>query len=257
MSNLTSVFAKRTQSIDIIFDLYKTLYNIYSEMMKTAKVNKNNLAAFEKCKTTVEKIQEDISTKLHTQAFILLTGSFEAFLNDIFEDLIQENFLSICKSSGINYSIVDLQKILEQNEDKDFVSLELANLTIKQIHGIKNKKEKVNFQNTQTMADILKNYFNIEIDTKSKYMKRVHKYWQMRHAIVYTNARVDERYISNVEAVGLESEGIGSVVAITKTTYDKVGEDFSLLLNHIEDQLNKLNLSFDGVDASERINDEE
>ena len=88
MSNLTSVFAKRTQSIDIIFDLYKTLYNIYSEMMKTAKVNKNNLAAFEKCKTTVEKIQEDISTKLHTQAFILLTGSFEAFLNDIFEDLI-------------------------------------------------------------------------------------------------------------------------------------------------------------------------
>ena len=150
-----------------------------------------------------------------------------------------------------------MQKILEQNEDKDFVSLELANLTIKQIHGIKNKKEKVNFQNTQTMADILKNYFNIEIDTKSKYMKRVHKYWQMRHAIVYTNARVDERYISNVEAVGLESEGIGSVVAITKTTYDKVGEDFSLLLNHIEDQLNKLNLSFDGVDASERINDEE
>lgn len=257
MSSLASAFTKRTQSIDIIFDSYKTLYDIYSKMMKTAKVNENNLAAFEKCGTTVEKTQEDISTKLHTQAFILLTEAFEAFLNDIFEDLIQENFLSICKSSGINYSIVDLQKILEQNEDKDFVSLELANLTIKQIHGIKNKKEKVNFQNTQTMADILKNYFNIEIDTKSEYMKRIHKYWQMRHAIVHTNARVDERYIANVEAVGLESEGIGSVVAITKTTYDKVKEDFSLLLNHIEDQLNKLNLLFDGVDTIERIDDKE
>lgn len=257
MGSLSGVFAKRTQSIDIIFDSYKTLYNIYKKMMKTANVNKNNLAAFEKCGTTVEQTQEDISTKLHTQAFILLTGSFEAFLNDIFEDLIQENFLSICKSSGINYSIVDLQRTLEQNGDKEFVSLELANLTIKHIHGIKNKKEKVNFQNTQTTAEILKSYFDIEIDTKSEYMKRIHKYWQMRHAIVHTNARVDERYISNVEAVGLESEGIGSVVAITKTTYDKVKEDFSLLLNHIEDQLDKLNLSFDGVDASERINDEE
>ena len=50
MSNLTSVFTKRTQSIDIIFDSYKTLYNIYSEMMKTANVNKNNLAAFENAK---------------------------------------------------------------------------------------------------------------------------------------------------------------------------------------------------------------
>ena len=257
MSNLTSAFTKRTQSIDIIFDSYKTLYNIYSEMMKTANVNKNNLAAFKKCKTTVEKTQEDISTKLHTQAFILLTGAFEAFLNDVFEDLIQENFLSIRKASGINYSVIDLQRILEQNEDKESVSLELANLTIKQIHGIKNKKEKVNFQNTQTMADIFESYFDIEIDTKSEYMKRIHKYWQMRHAIVHTNARVDERYIANVEAVGLKSEKIGSVVTITKTTYDKVKEDFSLLLNHIEDQLNKLNLLFDGVDAIERINDKE
>ena len=76
MSGLSDTFTKRTQSIDIIFDSYKTLYNIYSEMMKTANVNKNNLAAFKKCKTTVEKTQEDISTKLHTQAFILLTGAF-------------------------------------------------------------------------------------------------------------------------------------------------------------------------------------
>ena len=135
------------------------------------------------------------------------------------------------------------------------LSLELANLTIKQIHGIKNKKEKVNFQNTQTTAEILKSYFDIELDTKSEYMRRIHKYWQMRHAIVHTNARVDERYVANVEAVGLESEGIGSVVAITKTTYDKVKEDFSLLLNHIEDQLNKLNLSFDGIDMVDCTND--
>ena len=65
----------------------------------------------------------------------------------------------------------------------------------------------------------------------------------------------DERYVANVEAVGLKSEKIGFVVTITKTTYDKVKEDFSLLLNHIEEQLNKLHLSFDGVDAIERIND--
>ena len=47
MSSLSDTFAKRTQSIDIIFDSYKTLYNIYKKMMKTANVNKNNLAAFE------------------------------------------------------------------------------------------------------------------------------------------------------------------------------------------------------------------
>lgn len=148
-----------------------------------------------------------------------------------------------------------MQRILEQNKDKEFISLELANLTIKQIHGIKNKKEKVNFQNTQTMADILKSYFDIEIDAKSEYMKRIHKYWQMRHAIVHTNARVDERYIANVETIGLKSEEIGSVVAITKTTYDKVKEDFSLLLNHIKDQLDKLNLSFEGIDTVDCTDD--
>ena len=255
MSSLSDTFAKRTQSIDVIFNSYRTLYDFYVNIMKTANVNKNSLAAFKRCGATVEQTQEDISTKLHTQVFILLTGSFEAFLNDIFEDLIQENFLSICKSSGINYSIVDLQRILEQNEDKEFISLELANLTIKQIHGIKNKKEKVNFQNTQTMADILKSYFDIEIDAKSEYMKRIHKYWQMRHAIVHTNARVDERYIANVETIGLKSEEIGSVVAITKTTYDKVKEDFSLLLNHIKDQLDKLNLSFEGIDTVDCTDD--
>lgn len=112
-----------------------------------------------------------------------------------------------------------MQRILEQNKDKEFVSLELTNPTIKQIHGIKNKKEKVNFQNAQTTADILKNYFDIKIDTETEYMKRIHKYWQMRHAIVHTNARIDERYIASVEAVGLKSEKISSVVTITKTIY--------------------------------------
>ncbi len=53
----------------------------------------------------------------------------------------------------------------------------------------------------------------------------------------------------------MKSEEIGSVVAITKTTYDKVKEDFSLLLNHIKDQLDKLNLSFEGIDTVDCTDD--
>ena len=48
MGSLSGIFAKRTQSIDIIFDSYKTLYNIYSEMMKTANVNKNKSSCIRK-----------------------------------------------------------------------------------------------------------------------------------------------------------------------------------------------------------------
>lgn len=245
---LNKVFSNRIKDIEVIFDSYRLLYDVYIGVMETSGVNGANLAAFARCKPSVDKLQRSISTKLHTQAFILLSGSFEAFLNDIFENLIQENFLAIRKASGINYSVSDLQKILEQNEDRDFVSLGLANITIKQIQGVKNKNEKINFQNTKRMSEVFSEYFGIEIDLSAEYIKRIHKYWQMRHAIVHTNSVVDERYVNNVKKGGLESEALGSVISITKNDYRKVKDDISSLLSHIEDELVRLKLSFDGID---------
>lgn len=255
---LRYVFEGRIKDIEVIFDSYRTLYELYKQSMKTANVNNNSLAAFENCKETVDNKQKEISTKLHTQAFILLTGNFEAFLNDIFENLIQENFLAIRKASGINYSVSDLQKILEKNEDEKYVSLELANITIRQIQGTKNKNEKINFQNTKRTEEVFREYFGIEIDMDTDHIKRIHKYWQMRHGIVHTNAKVDDRYIHNVEQVGLKSEELGSAISINKKTYDQTKSDFSKLLDHIEDKLIELELSFDGIDiASEKTDDSE
>lgn len=251
---LRHVFKDRIKDIEVIFDSYRSLYELYKESMKTANVNGNSLAAFENCKETVDAKQKEMSTKLHTQAFILLTGNFEAFLNDIFEDLIQENFLSIRKTSGINYSISDLQKILEKNEDEKYVSLELADITIRQIQGTKNKNEKINFQNTKRTEEVFREYFGIEIDLGTDYIKRIHKYWQMRHGIVHTNAKVDERYVHNVEQVGLKSEKLGSVISVNKKLYDEVKNDFSRILDHIEDKLIELQLSFEGIDIFSREN---
>ncbi len=246
-SQLSSSFVKRTEPIEVIFGSYRTLYELYITTLKTANASPNMLKALENCKNTVEKEQKNISTKLYSQAFILLTGTAEAFINDVFDNLIQENFLSIRKASGVNYSVSDLQRILEENEDKEFVSLELANITIKQIHSVKNKSEKINFQNTQSMSTTFKEYFGIDIDLEPDYMKSIHKYWQMRHAIVHTNAKVDERYKHNIEIVGFTSEKIGSKVIVTKKIYEQCKKDFCTLFDKMEELFVESKLSFEGV----------
>lgn len=246
-NRLSSSFVKRTEPIEVIFGSYRTLYELYITTLKTANASPNMLKALENCKNTVEKEQKTISTKLYSQAFILLTGTAEAFINDVFDNLIQENFLSIRKASGVNYSVSDLQRILEENEDKEFVSLELANITIKHIHSVKNKSEKINFQNTRSMSTTFKEYFGIDIDLEPDYMKRIHKYWQMRHAIVHTNAEVDDRYRNNVEKVGFKSEKNGSKITVTKKTYDQCKKDFCQLFDDMEDAFTKTSLCFEGV----------
>ena len=246
-NQLSQAFTKRVEPIEVIFGSYRTLYELYMSTLKTANVNSNAIQALENCKKTVDKNQKDISGKLYTQAFILLTGTAEAFINDIFDNLIQENFLSIRKASGVNYSVSDLQRILEENEDREFVSLELANITIKYLHSVKNKSEKINFQNTRSMSTTFKDYFGIGIDLEPDYMKSIHKYWQMRHAIVHTNAKVDERYKHNVEIVGFTSEKIGSKVIVTKKIYEQCKKDFCTLFDKMEDLFIESKFSFRGI----------
>ncbi len=244
---ISTVFMKRTDSIDLIFSSYRTLFEQYNAALRTANINENNRVAFERCKKTVEDIQEDISSKLYTQALVLLTGAAEALLKDVFEDLIQENFVSIKKANGINFSISDIQKIIEENEESDYISLSLANLTIKQINETRNKNEKINFQNIQTMRQVFFDYFDIVINTESDECKYLHKSWQRRHAILHTNSIVDERYKHNVEFIGLESEEIGDTVTISKIEYDETKKKFISLFDEIESLVKIKNLTIDHV----------
>ena len=97
------------------------------------------------------------------------------------------------------------------------------------------------------MNDAFKGYFGVTINLDEKYMKHIHKYWQMRHAIVHTNSKVDERYKNNVEKAGFTSEKVGSKIVITKKIYDETKRDFSTLFEKMEELFIEVNLRFEGV----------
>jgi hypothetical protein len=249
-NSLVTVFSDRTEDIKSIFSSYKTLYTIYVTTLKNVKANPNSIQAIENAKGSVEKEQKKISNLLHAQGFILLTGAAEALLKDMFVSLLRENFTEI-HAPSVNFSAKEMQDILKQKVSHpvilESVSAELGNLTVEKLFSTKNPIEKVNFQNTETTKDVMKNYFEIEL-SDSEYLKSIHKYWQMRHSLVHSGGKIDQRYITNVGKVEMlgRSEKLGKRIAITKAKFDEANEDFLNLFNELDQLIEatclKLNL---------------
>jgi hypothetical protein len=139
--------------------------------------------AIENAKSSVEAQQEKISSQLHAQGFILLTGAAEALLKDVFVCLLRENFTKFTAPASMNFAAKEIQQVISEASDSDDVldaiSSELGDLAVKKLYSAKNPIEKINFQNMETTKQLLDTYFNLKL-IDSDYTNNIHRHWQAR-----------------------------------------------------------------------------
>lgn len=228
--------------------------------LKTLKINPNTIKALENAKNSVDYEQQKISSQLYSQGFILLTGAAEALLKDIFICLLKENFTQISTSAGVNFSAKELQEILATKRNKkqtlEELSSALGDLTVKKLYSSKNPVEKINFQNVNTTKEILNRHFGIKL-ADSVYLNAIHKYWQMRHALIHNNGIIDERYVSNTKKVKLheKSEQVGSTIEVTKSSFDDATQNFLKLFKELDKLVNESGLKCSLISVSQNNTD--
>lgn len=231
-------FQARVTSIDSIFSSFRDLHDMYSQVLKSANVNKNSLIAFERTQNTATTKQRQISNQLYAQGFILLTGAVEALLKDVFEELLVNNFATISGASGISFTTKELQRTIidsgDTNSPLDTLSESLGHLTIDKIFKGTNPSEKINFQNVKTMKMVFQQYFGIEIPESDR-LDSIHRYWQVRHVLVHNDGVIDDRFRHNVNIVGLlrDKEQVGSSLVVTKRDFDEARTNFAALFTDL------------------------
>lgn len=238
-SGIVDIFDKRVKNIGSIFSSYRELHTMYTQILTTANVNSNALTAFERSKDSAATKQSQISTRLYAQGFILLTGTAEALLKDVFEDLLVKNFATISGASGLNFTTKELQDAIvaytDSVEPLEDVSAALGRLTINKIFKSQNPAEKINFQNTMTMKSVFQQYFGITLP-ESEGLNSIHRYWQVRHCLVHNDSTIDTRFIHNVRKVDLlkTTETEGSKITVRKRDFDQATTDFRALFRDLE-----------------------
>lgn len=247
-SSLKQSFLERTKNIESIFTSFKTLYEIYSSALGAARPTSNTQQAFERAKRSAEEKQNEISEELHAQGLVLLTGAAEALLKDLFESLLIENFTSLKSAKNVNFSVGDVQEILNRAEDgfDDLYHLsgEFGRLTKQKL--FKNQKQpsdKINFQNVETMIEDFEQYFGINI-AQDITTENIHRNWQIRHCIIHNNFIIDERFINNVQKVKLlkEDEKVGYRLKVKKSDYDDAKKHFNNLFATIDKSIKQSDL---------------
>lgn len=245
---INEAFEEKVKNLESIFSSFRSLHEIYVEIMKTANVNKNSLIAFERLRITAINEQDKISNGLYAQGYILLTGTAEALLKDVFESLLIENFTKIRNASGNNFSIKEIQQVMMDSKDGldsfDHLSAAFGRIVRSKLSkDNRSATERVNFQNVKTMIDVFKQYFGLEIDVVPM-TNSIHRSWQVRHCLVHNNSLIDERFINNVTTVNLlkKSEKVGKYLSISKADYQNVKNDFLDLFTHITSLIEKANL---------------
>ncbi|MBH2007128.1 hypothetical protein I8H83_00820 [Candidatus Saccharibacteria bacterium] len=249
MGKIVEAFYSRTESLKVIFESYSSLHEVYRGVLVAANVSQDKMALYDKTKKSAKAKQQELSDSLHTQAFILMTGGVEALLKDVLEDLILENLIKMNNIGGIVFTLDEMKKIIEKNEQGDFVSIQLAESVIRQIFNNKNANEKINFQNIQTTAATFQRMFGIDISSDNEdLLKRIALIWMKRHVLVHSDGVVDARYLNNSKKiVASETEREGERIVITKSLYDEAKDDFIALFCVIEDTITKKGLKIDGI----------
>lgn len=244
---LADVFRKRIKSLGVIFNSYSSLYDVYHGVLKQAALSKDKLTLFENVKKSAQEKESELSDALHTQAYILMTGSAEALLKDLHDDLILENFTRLNNLSDVKFTVGEMTRIIKEGEQTEFVSLKLGESVIKQLSSnTRNPTEKANFQNVQSTRDEFSRLFGIKIDTEADVYKRIRAYWYKRHSLVHSSGIADKRYVDNMQKAGFDAKE-GQVIVISKSAYDAAVQDFASMFTDIEKKITELDLQYKGV----------
>ncbi len=251
MGVLVAILQQRTESLKDIFSSYNALHSVYRGVLASASVLDDKLALYDRTKKSAEAIEKGLSDSLHTQAFILMAGSVEALLKDLLEELILENFPKMNTIAGVSFSLHEMKNIIQKSEQDDSVSIKLAESVIRQLFDTKNAQEKINFQNTQSMEDIFRKLFGVQLDDKRELIDRIHILWQKRHTLVHSDGVVDKRFLHNVSKVGYSGEIEGNRIVMSKIDYDSAKHDFEELFDALEMKIAEKDLCIVGLHPTE------
>lgn len=252
MKKLRSIegrFIENIKEVDSIFESYRTLYDIYGSLLQQGT---NADAAYKSMKASADAKAEEISNMLYKQGFVIMVGTAESLLKDVFKSLLIEDFAKVIKSSNINFTSAEVQKILAESEDSGLelpkhVSARFGQLMYDKLHSTKDPQMKINFQNVKQMEGVFSSYFGIEINN-ADLLNRVHRHWQVRHVVAHNGSIIDDNFVHNVQKVDLlkTRERRGKIINIKKQDYLRARDDFidlfTILTNAIK--LNNLDSKY-------------
>ena len=250
MNKLAEQFEAVSSDVDDLFSSFETLQEVFksgiNNIEKSASslpytVNSsvdNFMQVLNGTDKSVALEQKKISAKLYNQGLVLLYGSSESLLREMFRSLVRNNLDKVKIKDNVVFTFTEIEQTLGNEAEVKFEDLVLGKL-----EDEKSPAEKLNFQNMQQMAGILKGYFNLLVEDKGL-IKKLHLYWQNRHLIIHNSGVIDKKFIDNLKVAGISTKNynIGERIKIDKDTYEDCKNALFKLFDTMDAQIKNNNL---------------
>lgn len=252
MSELTlkAEFEASAEDVDSIFVSFRSLHEAYSQSFTALREQLNELPAayanriknaervFVNMTKTVSHKQDSISSQLYSQAIVLLMGNAEAILETAFKTLVVTNFRKI-KTEDSKLTNFSLQEVLNNKSDSA-----LGLLLYKKLESNKNPSEKLSFQNMQQLEKIFRSNLGIEID--QNIIVQLHEFWQIRHIVIHKQGYIDQQFIDNLQAAGINTAKyeLNKQINPSRSDYKNCFGLLVLMFDEIDREINRLELDY-------------
>ncbi len=235
---VTDEFKKNVDDIDSIFTTSKRIKKIHQKALKKVKDDKGFIKLSYKVRQSVKNFieasskvtessiaasEEESWSMLYSQGITLIVSAAEQQLKTLFDQLLKQNLSEV---ENLDKKEISLKKIRERNFNLD--QEDWFEVIRDELYSENNPSESLNFQNMQSIQGIFEGYFNINLDLGEDLRKRLHKYYQIRHIILHNNSKVDQRFLDNLEAADISTEGynLGEQIILKESDYKDAKEAF-------------------------------
>ncbi|NCO10809.1 hypothetical protein GW930_02810 [Candidatus Saccharibacteria bacterium] len=248
IQKVSETFQAAAQEIDTIFVSFRQLHDIFSSAYQNLEDSLDGLPhqymqqlnnakmAFNNTSSTVKNRQAKISNQLYAQGLVLLVGSAESIIREMFYDLLKSNIRKLNIKKDINVPLKDVLRI--SNDD------ELATFVLGLLESNGNPAEKLNFQNALQIQGNMRDYLGINLE--GNLMRDIHEFLQLRHVIIHNSSVVDQRMIDNLNSAKLPTDRyiVGKKLEITKDDYNKCFGLLSVLFEAFDAEIERLKLQY-------------
>lgn len=248
--DIAKKFLENIAEIDGIFEVATSLKSLYSNALRGLASQQSRYSEKKSLENTAQAI-ENISNKsiakneklnwekLYTQAIVLIVSNSEQLLKHLFENLLFANLKTIRCLEKMAFSF---QEIQEHN----------FNLTLEQwqeliwskIYGEGNPKERINFQNIQSIIGIFDSYFGIKITISDELSKKMFLYYQYRHVLVHNGGVLDRKFCDTVNRITGSNYQPGQRLEINSEVYLDCKKTFIELFDVVERAVKATKLNY-------------
>lgn len=169
---------------------------------------------------------------------MLLIGSSESIIRELFRQLLRNNLRKIKSKDEITFTLSEVKKA---RTDEDF-----GDMLLLKLEDEKNPAEKLNFQNMKQFEGIMNGYFEIKIDDQD--LTILHEFWQKRHIIIHNSSIIDKRFIKNLQAASIDTLKYkeGELIKVTMKDFKSCKQSLAKLFTKIDVEITRLGLRYGG-----------